>query len=231
MQREVLTASSQLAVIYCAGMTYVGLGATFAGSGGSLAFKGSTDGLNFNIPIDMIPYPTGVGVSSITSSGNYYINVGNIVAMKLIFTPTSSGTCQVYLSATIDQAYADAFIAQNTKYNVSAANSGTNTLTQTAVASHAWKLTGCTISFASPGLTGGVAKATVYDGTVAGNILYQEYIQTPAVAGSVGWSQVLNLPKNSNGNQEITGTPGNAMTIVVSGVNGSTIINTSFESN
>lgn len=92
---------------------------------------------------------------------------------------------------------------------------GTLPLVAPAAPNTTWNLTALSVSMAGP--TGGAnAKVTVYDGTVSGTVIYAEYLPGPG-SGSVGQTVECKIPKGPNGNPALQGTPGNAMTIVVTG--------------
>lgn len=225
MLREALNADGMSLTIFCGDKSTVGIGVlgTWVGT---LTFYGSVDGLIF-FPLSATPFPSGTPVSSTTANGSWFADVKNLMAVKVVLMRTS-GTAQVVLSAAVDGSWQDAFLTPIQIANSSAATSGVNTLTQASQANRSWNLTSCEVCFASPGIQGGAGRLTIYDGTVAGNILFEEMIMQPSVAGSVGWKQVISLPTNADGKQSLIGTLGNAMTIVLRGINGSSIINTNF---
>ncbi len=217
LTREVFTVTGMSLTAFCGGSGNVGIGITGSGTW-TITFSGSKDGVYF-FPVYPIPFPSGTGVNTVTAAGNYFLPVKDLIALKATIALTS-GTPTVIMSAANDSTWQDAFLASGTIYNNASTNSGgTVTLTQTAQANRAWTLTSCNVSFAGPGF-GGNGKVTVYDGTIAGTVLWQEYLASGA--GSVGTSQSLNIPKDKYGNQGITGTPGNAVTIVVTGIGGGT---------
>jgi hypothetical protein len=224
---ELLTAAGVSSVIYVAGNVYFGLGVAGAWVGAITAL-GSVDGLNFNVPVDVQTYPSSVSQQTITANGNYFAKVGNLVAIQVTFTTKTSGTPQITMATSMDQSYADAFLTPQTISVSSAVNSGTNTLTQAANTNHGWNLTSLEVSFAGPGFGGG-ATLTVYDGTIAGNVLYSCWLTSPV--GSVGSVQKINLPVDQFNNSAVQGTPGNAMTIVVLNAgNNASKINAGFRS-
>lgn len=111
-------------------------------------------------------------------------------------------------------------------YVSNAAASGINTLTQAAAANVTWNLTYLEISFAGPGF-GANGKVTIYDGTVAGNVLFAQFLTSPV--GSVGTVQKIDLPVDGLGRPGLQANTGNAMTIVVNGFgNNQSIINARF---
>src|SRR3990167_2704809 len=216
--QEVLNADAMSLTIPCEGKGNVGIGISGTWTG-TVTFKASTDGLNF-IDLSVTPFASGTAVQSATANGNWFTPAKNFKSIKVTFTRTT-GSVQVTMAAAEDSSWQDAFLATTTIFNSSYASSGVNTLTQAAQANRAWKLEFLEVSFSGPGF-GAAGRITVYDGTVAGNVLYRSFLASPV--GSVGTNQLLDLPPGG-----ITNTPGNAMTIVIdsAGSNASTI-NTKF---
>ncbi len=112
-------------------------------------------------------------------------------------------------------------------YVNSLSSTGINTLTQAAAAGVTWNLTSLSVSMAGPTI-GPNAKLTIYDGTVAGTVLFVAYLQGPVVAGapsggSVGSIQEIPLPRDAVGRPGLQAITGNAMTIVVSGTGGNQV--------
>ena len=99
-------------------------------------------------------------------------------------------------------------------YVNSLSNTGTCTLTQSSANGVTWNLTFLEVSFAGPS-RGPNARVTIYDGTVAGTVLYRAFLDQPT--GSVGIVQKINLPQDQRGNVGLQATTSNAMTIVVDG--------------
>jgi hypothetical protein len=99
-------------------------------------------------------------------------------------------------------------------YANSLSNTGTNTYTQAAATGVTWNLTSLEVSFAGPS-RGPNARLTIYDGTVAGTILYRCFLDQPT--GSIGIVQKINLPQDAQGKVGLQAITGNAMTIVVDG--------------
>lgn len=92
---------------------------------------------------------------------------------------------------------------------------GTNTLTRAAgISDTVHNLTWLEISFAGP-TRGPNAMLTIYDGDTSGTVIHRTYLDQPT--GSVGFVQLINIPKDARGNPSLQATPGNAMTIVVNG--------------
>lgn len=211
--REVLNATGMSLSAYCGGLSNIGIGVTGTWVG-TVAFYGSTDGLNF-FTLSLTPFASGTAVNSITANGNYFTPASNLIAVRVVFTRTS-GSAQVNIAVANDASWQDAFLTQIQIYNNSSTTSGTNTLTQASQTNRAWNLTDLDISIAGPSWAGGTAKLTIYDGTVSGNVFFSEYLSE--VAGSVGRLYNINLPTGADGVKSLVNTPGNAMTIVVSGL-------------
>lgn len=98
--------------------------------------------------------------------------------------------------------------------------SSNGTCTATAPASLAtWNLISLIISQAGPTVSAN-AKVTVWDGAVGSTKLFSASLGgtgIPGGIGSVGVIQDVPLPKGPGGIPGIQGTPGNAMTIQVTG--------------
>ena len=60
------------------------------------------------------------------------------------------------------------------------------------------------------------AKLTIYDGPIGGTVLFADYLQGPG-AGSVGYSQKINIPVDARNQPALQSLPGNAMNIQVIG--------------
>lgn len=104
----------------------------------------------------------------------------------------------------------------STAYVNAQSSTGTCVLTQPAAPGVAWNLTACSISFAGPTL-GPNGKVTIYDGTAAtGTIIHAEFLPGPGT-GSVGTTVKLSIPVEAHGFPGLQASPGNPMTIVVSG--------------
>jgi hypothetical protein len=220
--REVLNADGMSLTVYVGGQSNVGIGVSGTWVG-TVTFYASAlaDPLNFFL-LSVTPFASGTNVNNTTANGNFFTAAKNYHSIKVVFTRTS-GSVQVNVAPASDSTWQDAFLAQTSMFNSSASTGGVNTLTQAAQANRAWTLSFLETCFSGVYI-GGAGRITIYDGTVAGNILYEEFIQPPSVAGSVGWTQKCNLPDGG-----ITNTPGNAMTIVLRGFPAqATIINTKF---
>ena len=224
LTREVLNADGMSLTAYVGGQANVGFGVTGTWVG-TVSFYGSVDGLNF-FALSVTPFASGTAVNSTTANGNWFSAVKNLIAVRATFTRTS-GSVQVNIAPANDSSWQDAFLSQSTIFTSSSATSGTNTLTQAAQANRAWNLTFLEVSCAGPGF-GGNAKITIYDGTVAGTVLFADWLTSPV--GSVGTVQKINLPVGADGLPGLVNTPGNAMTIVITNPgSNATIINTKFQ--
>lgn len=223
MTKEILDSNGMSLTVFVGGSSSVGVGLTLSGVG-TASFFGATDGINFS-PISMTPFPSGTAVGSATASGNFFTPTLNYLAIKVTFTRTS-GSLAVSISSATTGAWQDAFLTPATIANSSSVSSGANTLTQAAQANRAWKLTFCEVSFGGS-IIGSSQRIDIYDGTIAGTRLYTAFLSNNV--GSVGSVQKINLPVDAAGNPSLVGTPGNAMTIVVSGSNmPQSIINSNF---
>lgn len=210
--REVLNADTMSLTIFCGGQSTVGIGLSGTWVG-TASFYGSADGINF-FAMSATPFASGTAVSSATANGNYFSPVKNLIAIKVVFTRTS-GSLQVILAAAVDSSWQDAFLSASTIAVSSTTSGGNNTLTQAAQANRAWKCTFLEVSFAGV-LIGAAPRIDVYDGTIAGTTLYTAFLT--GTTGSIGIVQKINLPTDASGNPSLVNTPGNAMTVVVSGV-------------
>lgn len=203
--REVFTASGMSLTIFCGGMSYVGV--RIAGTwAGTLAFEASIDGVNF-VPIYVTPFPSGTAVLTTTANGNWFLQVGNFIAFRVRQTTFTSGSVTVAIATSQDSSYQDAYLGSSTVFVNSESSSGVNTLTQAAQANRAWTVNSLEISTSGPMWGGGQASVTIYDGSISGTVLNKQYLEE--ATGSVGHRYDITLPAGG-----ITGTPGNAMTIV-----------------
>lgn len=223
MTKEILDSTGMSLTVFVGGSSNIGIGLTGTWVG-TVSFFGSTDGINFSA-ISMTPFPSGTAVSSATANGNYFTPTLNYLAIKVVFTRTS-GSLAISISSSVTGAWQEAFLAASSIANSSTVSSGANTLTQTAQANRAWKLTFCEVSFGGS-IIGSSQRIDIYDGTIAGTKLYTAFLSNNV--GSVGSVQKINLPTDAAGNPSLVGTPGNAMTIVVSGSSlPQSVINTNF---
>lgn len=109
----------------------------------------------------------------------------------------------------------------NIAYSNAQGATGTTTITAPAGPGVAWNLTELSVSQAGP-VIGPNAKVTIYDGTISGTVIYAEFLPG-AGSGSVGNTVACKIPKGPTGNQGLQSTPGNAMTIVVSGTGSNSV--------
>lgn len=221
--RKVLNAVNQEATIWCEGQQKVGIAIpTFTGTG-TVKFYGSLDGLTYN-PLTVGPYPSAVpsaaGVTSATAVGNWEVAVQNYKFIRVQLTSvTGTVAVTVVLAASIDGSYQEAFLTDSAGVSLAVLNpsttssSGANTMTIPAQANRAIKLTFLEVSMAGPG-HGANAQLRIWDGAVgAGVPLYSCYLTSPV--GSVGITQVINLPEDEFKNRYLLGTPGNVMTVQI----------------
>lgn len=225
ISRELLNADGMSLTVFTGGQSNIGFGISGTWTG-TVSFFGSTDGIYF-IPIGVTPFASGTAVQTATANGNWFTANKNYLAVKVVFARTT-GSVQVNVAGAVDSSWQDAFLTQTTIFNSKESAATSNTLTQTAQTNRAWNLTFCEICLNGPQGLGQVA-VTIYDGTAAGSVIFKEYI--PNAIGSVGYTYKCNLPTDANGLSTLVGTPGNAMTIAVTGVSGtgSSIINTKFQ--
>jgi hypothetical protein len=217
--REVLNADQMNLTVFCGGQSKVGIGVTgtFVGT---LSFAGSFDGINF-VPLTVTPFASGTGVQTATATGNWEVNVKNLVAVRVTFSRTS-GSATVFLGTSIDSSYQTAFLAAtsvNVTQEVSAG--ATNVITQAAQANRAWRLR--TLSVAFSVAAGAAVKVTVADGA---NNLWSGFVPKQDVStGGFTWQAPLpadtNTPGVSGGG--VVGTPGNAMTVTLAAPGGSVV--------
>ena len=220
--QQVLTVDEQSLTMYVGGQSYVGV--RLAGTWvATITFEASTDGLNFNT-VTVTPFATGTGVQTATATGNWWFAVANYVAFRVRISAYTSGSVQVYLSASQDAGYQDAFLAPSSIF-VSQESTSTNTVTQALQANRAWNLRTLTISLAGLQPPGGRMRVEIFDGAITGTVLHAQFLQDSDVAGSVGRQFEIKLPPGG-----ITGTPGTAMTVRVfgGGASQTTIVNAEF---
>lgn len=100
-------------------------------------------------------------------------------------------------------------------YSNAQSSTGTCTVTAPSSAGGVWNLTSLSVSQAGP--TGGPnGKVTIYDGSAAtGTVIHAEFLTPPS--GSVGTTQEIKIPKDPQGRPGLQASPGNALTIVVTG--------------
>ena len=219
---KVLNAVNQEATIWCAGQAKVGFGIYSVTGTPTLTFYGSTDGITFN-PITVGAFPSATPpatvVAQTTAAGTFEVNVQNYTFMRLQMT-SGAGPVTVIIAASVDSSYQEAFIppanigvSLATLYPSTTSSSGVNTMTIPAQANRTINLTYLEVSMAGPGGSAG-AQLRIWDGAVGTGVpLYSCYL-APA-AGSVGTSQLINLPTDAQGNKGIQGTPGNALVMQI----------------
>lgn len=199
--QEALNATGMSLAIYCGGMAYVGV--RLAGTWvGTVSFYGSENGLSF-VPIYMTPFASGTAVASSTSNGNWFIPAANYVVVKAVFTRTS-GTAQVYLAASTDQSYQDAFLTPSVLYATSSATNALNTLTQTAQTNRAWNLK--TLEVTVNGTPSWLTSPNyqILDGST---VIWQGDLE---LVGSSGYRYSITLPEGG-----LVGTPGADLVVKV----------------
>ena len=228
MTRELLTADQMSLAIACSGYSSLGWGLGGSWTGTAYFETVTNDNPNVWIGDPQTPFPSGTMVSSATANGSWFSQIKPNTLIKRVRFTRLTGSMQVIGAAAIDASWQDAFLAQTTIFNSSKVTAGgTNTLVQTASANSAWNLTFLEVC-AQGAQAQGSGTITIYDGTAAGSVLFQEFI--PTTGGSIGYTYKCNLPTDGNGNPTLVCTPGNAMTIILSGFgSASTIINTRFQ--
>lgn len=241
-----LNALNQEATLWVAGQAKVGINLFGLSGTGTWSFLYSTDGIQF-YPLTVGVYPAtapavqtpagsgnlpGSGVTSATAAGNWEVNVGNAVFVRVQQT-AGTGSIKVIMAASVDGSYQEAFLSPA---NIGVTSSvvfpsttstaaDTNTCTIPAVANATINLTYCEVSMAGGG-AGANAQLRIWDGAVGSGVpLYSCFLTAPV--GSVGTSQKINIPVDAQGNLGLQGTPGNAMTIQIRNLGTtSTVINT-----
>jgi hypothetical protein len=219
---KVLTAVNQEATIWCAGQAKVGIGISNVTGTPTLSFFGSTDGLQFN-PLTVGAYPSATppaaGVTTVTATGNYEVNVQNYMFIRAQMT-NGSGPATVVLAASVDNSYQEAFFVGQSGVNLSStlypsttSTSGTNTMAIPGQANRTVNLTFLEVSLAGGGF-GANAQLRIWDGSVGNGVpLFQDFITSPV--GSVGTQQKINLPTDAQGNIGLQGTPGNGLVVQI----------------
>lgn len=220
--QQILTVDEQKVTIFTGDQSMVGV--RLAGTWvGTVTFKASTDGINF-ATVSVTPFASGTDVQTATGNGNWFLQVGNYVAFQAHLTAYTSGSVEVYLSASTDASYQDAYLAPSSIF-VSNESTSTNTVTQAAQTNRAWRLVSLQISVSGLSWPGGSARVQIFDGAITATVLHGQFLSEVAVAGSVGRQYKIELPAAG-----ITGTPGNAMTVRLFGVGAAvtSIINAEF---
>jgi|ERR1700683_4314902 len=214
--RAVLTAVNEPATIACPLLATVGL--RLSGTWvGTVQVLGSFDGVNFNF-ISASPFPTGAAVASITANGNYFVPVGNYVAIQVLASAYTSGNIGVTMIASADSSYQNAFITPALLNPSSSATNATNTLTVAANTNGSLNLTSLVVT-----VSGQPAWLTSPNLTISDGATPVWSIDLP-LSGSSG--VIYNVPLPPGG---IANTPGNTLVIVVpaAGSNITTRINAS----
>lgn len=106
-------------------------------------------------------------------------------------------------------------------YSNTNSSTGTATATLPAAPQVTWNVTSIEVCQSGPAISPN-GRLKVFDGAVGGTVIYQCPLTGPSQAGvptggSVGWTQKINIPLNSQGQPGLQGTPGNAMNIQVTG--------------
>ena len=219
---KILNANNQEATIWCEGLAKLGIGIPSMTGANTLSFFGSTDGLQFNA-LGVGAYPSATPPASVvttaTATGNFEVNVQNYKFIRVQLT-TGSGPVTAVMVASVDGSYQEAFISAVTLgvtlgvvYPSTTSSSGVNTMAIPAQANRAINLTFLEVSQTGPG-AGGNAQLRIWDGAVGNGVpIYSCYLTSPV--GSVGTVQLINIPKDEQGNAALVGTPGNVMTIQI----------------
>lgn len=219
---ELLNAQGMKLPIFCGGCSAVGIGITGTWTG-TLTFKYSTDGINFQ-NLFATPFPSGTGVNTVTANNNYFTRALNYVAVQVELTTLLTGSPIVTLCAAGDSSWQDAFLASTSQFVEQDASSGAaNTLTIASQANRAWRCRSVSGGFSVA--PAAAVKVTITDG--ASSVIWAEYL-----AASAGqWK--LNLPADSYfptvSLGGVVGTPGNSMIVTVAAPGGSVATSTSLE--
>lgn len=220
---KVLNAVNQEVTIWCEGQAKVGISIRSVTGTPTLSFYGSLDGLTFNV-LTVGAYPSAdppaSGVTSATAAGNYEVPVQNYKFIRVKMT-SGAGPATVLLVAASDGSYQEAFadaaqgVSLSVLYPSTTSSSGVNTMTIPAQANRTIDLTFLEVARAGP--TGDAnAQLRIWDGSVGNGVpLYSCYLVHPAINGSVGSVQKINLPEDKDGKKGIQGTPGNAMVVQI----------------
>ena len=220
---KVLNAVNQEVTIWCEGQAKVGISIRSVTGTPTLSFKASTDGLQFNaLTVGAYPSadPPASGVTSATAAGSYEVPVQNYKFIRVQMT-SGAGPATVVMAASEDGSYQEVFlsdsqgVSQAVLYPSTTSSSGVNTMTIPAQANRTINLTFLEVARAGP--TGDAnAQLRIWDGSVGnGAPLYSCYLVHPAVNGSVGSVQKINLPEDADGKKGIQGTPGNALVVQI----------------
>jgi hypothetical protein len=227
-QSYIINVVGQNVPLAVAGQSVIGirLAGTFVGT---LQFQASTDGLNF-YPVTVTPFASGTGVQTATAGGNWFFNVQNYTVFRVVLTAYTSGSVQVYLAASQDGSWQDAFLSPGVLNLTSLASNATNTVTQNAQTNRAWNLQALTITVNGQPAWLTSPNVQIFDGPANTGTLLAQF-DLP-LSGSAGVNYPIAMPPVTQTNPlgGYTGTPGNAMNIVVAaaGSGKNSIINASF---
>ncbi len=210
--REGLNATGMSLPIFCGGNSRVGI--NIAGSFvGTLKFYASVDGLNFNL-VSAQPFASGTAVSSVTTTGNWWLDCSNYLAVMVTFTSRTSGTALVTISAAQDASYQDAFLtAAVRQVSQSHAAGAANTITQALQANRAWRVTKVVVGWSAA--PSAAVLLTITDGT-GGTVIWETYIPV----GATGLIGTYDVPLPPGG---LVGTVGNALLVSAADPGGSVV--------
>ena len=214
---KVLNAVNQEATIWCEGQAKVGISIRSVTGTVVISFYGSLDGLTFTtITVGAYPSatPPATGVTTAAAAASYEVPVQNYKFIRAQLT-TGAGPVTVVLAASSDGSYQETFadaavgVSLATLFPSTTSSSGVNTMTIPAQANRTINLTFLEVSQTGLG-GGGNAQLRIWDGSVGnGAPLYSCYLVSPV--GSVGTTQLINLPTDAEGNAGIQGTAGSAL--------------------
>lgn len=220
--QEVLTAQGIKLPIFCGGTAAVGIGVTGTWTG-TLTFKYSTDGINFN-NLFATPFPSGTAVNTVTANGNWFIRALNYVVVQVEMTTLLTGSPIITLCAAGDNSWQDAFLVATSQFVEQQATGGlANTITIAAQANRAWRCR--TVSGGFSVAPAAAVRVTITDGASA--VIWSEWLA--ATAGQ--WK--LNLPADSYfptvSLGGVVGTAGNSMVVTVAAPGGAVVTDMSCE--
>lgn len=233
---KLLNAVGAEATLWVVGQDKIGINIFGVTGTITLTIFGSVDGIKYD-PVSVMTYPatvaTGFPIGGVPTTGNlptaavttatanaqFELLVGNLQFVRVQQT-AGTGTAKVIIAASVDGSYQEAFqtptnlgVTLGVVYPSTTSSGGVNTMTIPAVVNAAINLTFLDVEMAGPGF-GANAQLRIWDGAIGvGTPLFSSYLTGPV--GSVGTQQVINLPKDSQGNVGIQGTPGNAMNIQI----------------
>lgn len=218
---KILTANLQECTIWCFGQTKVGIAITALTGTTTLSFYGSIDGVNWTV-LSVGAYPSATppatNILTTTTTGNYEVNVQNYQFIRVQMT-TGSGPATVVMTTSVDGSYQEAFltaaagVSLAVLYPATTSSAGVNTMVIPAQANRAINLTYLEVSMAGGGF-GGNAQLRIWDGAVGNGVpIYSCYLTSPV--GSVGTVQLINLPKDEQGNVNLQSSPGAVMSIQI----------------